>query len=144
MARNKVCDNAENGCSYGFHAGSLEYAKGYGNGGNLMVVEINPADVVSVPNDCDCQKLRTCKYKVAALFERKLEEPLCDEYGDYEDYEDYDEDESEDESMTLSEDEGWVVGKPVGANSDAFQQGYEAALKKIKDTLGDVNGNSQN
>ena len=44
-----------------------------------MVVEINPADVVSVPNDCDCQKLRTCKYKVAALFERKLEEPLCDE-----------------------------------------------------------------
>ena len=87
MARNRVCDNAENGCSYGFHAGSLEYAKGYGNGGNLMVVEINPADVVSVPNDCDCQKLRTCKYKVAALFERKLEEPLCDEYGNYEDYE---------------------------------------------------------
>ena len=135
MARNRVCDDAENGCSYGFHAGSLEYAKGYGNGGNLMVVEINPADVVSVPNDCDCQKLRTCKYKVAALFERKLEEPLCDEYGNYEDY-----DEDEDES----EDEGWEVGKPVGANSDAFQQGYEAALKKIKDTFENVNGNSQN
>ena len=133
MARNRVCDNAENGCSYGFHAGSLEYAKGYGNGGNLMVVEINPADVVSVPNDCDCQKLRTCKYKVAALFERKLEEPLCDEYGNYEDY---DEDESEDE--------GWEVGKPVGANSDAFQQGYEAALKKINDTFENANGNSQN
>jgi hypothetical protein len=117
----------------------LEYAKGYGNGGNLMIVEINPADVVSVPNDCDCQKLRTCKYKVAALFERKLEEPLCDEYGDYEDY---DEDEDEDESW-----EDGVIEESGNVQVDtdrAFKQGYEAALKKIKDTLGDVNGNSQN
>ena len=140
MARNKVCDNANNGCSYGFHAGSLEYAKGYGNGGNLMVVEINPADVVSVPNDCDCQKLRTCKYKVAALFERKLEEPLCDEYGDYEDY---DEDESEDESW-----EDGVIeesGNVIQVDTDrAFKQGYEAALKKIKDTFGNADSDSQN
>jgi hypothetical protein len=46
--------------------------------------------------------------------------------------------------MTLSEDEGWEVGKPVGANSDAFQQGYEAALKKIKDTFGNADSDSQN
>ena len=83
MPRRNVCDDAYVGCSLGFHAGSLEYAKGYGNGGHLMVVEINPADVVSVPNDCDCQKLRTSKYKVVAHFEKKLEEPMCDEYGDW-------------------------------------------------------------
>ena len=53
-----------------------------------MIVEIDPSDVVSVPTDCNCQKLRTCKYKVVSLFERKLEEPLCDEYGDYDDDED--------------------------------------------------------
>ena len=86
MPRRNVCDDAHIGCSHGFHAGSLDYAKGYGNGGHLMVVEINPADVVSVPNDCDCQKLRTSKYKVVAHFEKKLEQPMCDEYGDYEDY----------------------------------------------------------
>jgi hypothetical protein len=58
-----------------------------------MIVEINPADVVSVPKDCDCQKLRTAKYKVVGLFEKKLEEPLVDDYFDSEDYdEDYDED----------------------------------------------------
>ena len=86
MIRNKVCDDANIGCSHGFHAGSLDYARGYGNGGHLMVVEIDPRDVVSVPLDCEQQKLRTAKYKVVAHFEKKLEEPMCDDYGDYEDY----------------------------------------------------------
>ena len=81
MPRRNVCDNANIGCSDGFHAGSLDYARQYGNGGHLMVVEIDPADVVSVPLDCDQQKLRTSKYKVVSLFEKKLEEPMCDDYG---------------------------------------------------------------
>tara|TARA_R100000808_G_C2148129_1_gene156228 strand:+ start:1017 stop:1799 length:783 start_codon:yes stop_codon:yes gene_type:complete len=96
MPRNTVCDDANMGCSYGFHAGSYEYAKGYASGGgNLMIVEIDPSDVVSVPHDCDCQKLRTAKYKVVALhetIERPLEEALVDDYYDEEDeYYDYDE-----------------------------------------------------
>jgi hypothetical protein len=94
MNRNGVCDDSNLGCSSGFHAGSLEYARGYGNGGHLMIVEISPADVVSVPLDCDCQKLRTSKYKVVSHFEKKLENTLCDDYGDY-DYGD-DDDESYD------------------------------------------------
>jgi len=88
MQRNNVCDDAGVGCSYGFHAGSHEYAKGYASGGgNLMIVEINPADVVSVPNDCSCQKLRTAKYRVVAhhsTIERPLEESLIDNYYDEE------------------------------------------------------------
>ena len=94
MNRNGVCDDSNLGCSSGFHAGSLEYARGYGNGGHLMIVEISPADVVSVPLDCDCQKLRTSKYKVVSHFEKKLENTLCDDYSDY-DYGD-DDDESYD------------------------------------------------
>jgi hypothetical protein len=87
MRRNAVCDNADQGCSAGFHAGSYEYAKGYAhNGGNLMLVEIDPSDVVSVPTDCSCQKLRTAKYKVVAHVEN-IEAPPLDEgiYGDYDD-----------------------------------------------------------
>ena len=96
MVRNGVCDDANVGCSSGFHAGSLEYAKSFGGSGSrLLVVEINPADVVSVPTDCSCQKLRTTKYKVVAEFERPLDEPLNDSYGDYDEGSEYDEDESD-------------------------------------------------
>ena len=97
MRRNGVCDDANRGCSSGFHAGSYEYAKGYAsNGGNLMIVEINPADVVSVPYDCSCQKLRTSKYKVVGHYETidapPLGEGLNTDFYDYdEELSDYDE-----------------------------------------------------
>ena len=106
----------------GFHAGSLDYAEGFGRGGNLMIVEINPADVVSVPNDSDCQKLRTCKYKVVSLFKRKLVEPLCDEYGDYDSHEDiYGESDNYEEGVAESED---------------FNEGYDAGFNDAKKALG--------
>ena len=120
MPRNFVCDNADVGCSDGFHAGSLDYAEGFGRGGNLMIVEINPADVVSVPNDSDCQKLRTCKYKVVSLFKRKLVEPLCDEYGDYSHEDIYGESDNYDE-VDESED---------------FNEGYNAGFNDAKKALG--------
>lgn len=108
MARNKVCDDAEIGCSYGFHAGSYEYAKGYSSGGgHLMLVEIDPQDVVSVPHDCNCQKLRTAKYKVVALHET-VEKPLDEEiYGDYDEESDYD----------LGYEAGWNAAKESGDNT---------------------------
>ena len=86
MTRNAVCDDADIGCSYGFHAGSLEYAQSFGGAeSHVTVVEIDPTDVVSVPKDCDCQKLRTAKYKVVGVFSRALEEPIVDTYyeGEY-------------------------------------------------------------
>ena len=89
MTRNAVCDDADIGCSYGFHAGSLDYAQSFGGDeSHVVVVEIAPTDVVSVPKDCDCQKLRTAKYKVVGIFSRALEEPVVDSYyeGKY-DYE---------------------------------------------------------
>ena len=107
MRRNGVCDNADLGCSSGFHAGSYEYAKGYCHGGgHLMIVKIDPSDVVSVPHDCDCQKLRTCKYEVVSLHET-IETPLDDglnsEYGDYSDWD-------EDEEVSDDWNEGYAAG----------------------------------
>ena len=99
MPRNAVCDDADVGCSYGFHAGSYEYAKTFGGGDSrLVIVKINPADVVSVPKDCDCQKLRTARYEVVKDFEQVYRKPLNTEFTSYdedyddegyEDYEDY-------------------------------------------------------
>jgi hypothetical protein len=77
MPRNKVDDNKEVGCSQGLHAGALDYARKYRPAdGKLVVVEINPADVVSIPIDCEFQKLRTCKYKVHSEYEVPLEDLL--------------------------------------------------------------------
>lgn len=81
MSRREVCDDANIGCSYGFHAGSFEYAKSFGSDSRLMIVEISPADVVSIPNDSDHQKLRTCKYTV--ISECADYQRLTDSYHEY-------------------------------------------------------------
>lgn len=98
MPRNAVCDDADVGCSYGFHAGSYEYAKTFGGGDSrLVIVKINPSDVVSVPKDCDCQKLRTARYEVVKDFEQVYRKPLNTEFSSYEDeYDDEDYDDCED------------------------------------------------
>ena len=109
MRRSGVCDDARHGCSSGFHAGSYEYAKGYASsGGNLMVVEINPADVVSVPYDCECQKLRTAEYKVVGHYETIEAPPLDDgneSYVDWDDSYENDYDKGFDEGYRLAKEE---------------------------------------
>lgn len=68
--RSNVCDDYRQGCSPGLHIGSLEYAKSWGP--RVMIVEFSPEDVVSVPDDCNCQKLRACAYKVIGEFTGQL------------------------------------------------------------------------
>lgn len=66
MPRSEVDPNRNNTCSEGFHAASYEYIPWYGNmnSDKVVIVEINPQDVVSVPIDHNDAKLRTCKYRV--------------------------------------------------------------------------------
>jgi len=81
IPRRNVDDNPENGCSYGFHAGSLDYASGFGGSDRkVVIVKINPADVVSVPNDCEFQKLRTARYEVVANYTGPLPETYASTY----------------------------------------------------------------
>ncbi len=105
MRRAKVDDNRGRGCSSGLHAGALNYVANYGSvdaGDNIVIVKINPEDVVSVPSDCNCEKLRTCKYEVVGLYQGELPKPLykaefeADSYVDEDEhstvYDEYDED----------------------------------------------------
>ena len=65
VARRCVDDNKDHHCSFGLHVGSFDYANDWaGEDGRLLLVEFDPADAVSVPTDCDFQKLRVSKYKV--------------------------------------------------------------------------------
>lgn len=73
VLRNSVCDDKNNGCASGLHVGSLEYASSFErNNQKLIIVEVNPEDVVSVPVENSCQKLRACKYKITADYSGPL------------------------------------------------------------------------
>ena len=63
MVRNKVDENKDSTCSSGLHFCSFEYLKSFG-GSRIMILKINPADVVSIPSDHFQQKGRTCRYEV--------------------------------------------------------------------------------
>ena len=63
MPRNKVDDVAERTCSYGLHFCSQEYLKSF-SGDKIVVLKINPADVVSIPTDYNNTKGRCAKYQV--------------------------------------------------------------------------------
>jgi len=73
MDRNEVDDNPDNTCSSGLHVAAYQYAQGFSRG-HLVEVEIDPEDVVAVPNDYNGEKMRVCKYKVVNVCESKLEE----------------------------------------------------------------------
>src|SRR4030095_8985451 len=56
MARSQVNPDAYVACSTGLHAGTHNYASGFAQG-RLILVKINPRDVVSVPSDSADQKM---------------------------------------------------------------------------------------
>ena len=117
VARRCVDDNKDNHCSFGLHVGSYDYANQWaGQDGRLLLVEFDPQDAVSVPTDCDFQKLRVSKYKVISDItgtRKELDTPVYEAnkpiYGsdenDYLDEDDYDEDDyDEDDDYDDSDD----------------------------------------
>jgi len=73
MDRDEVDDNPDNTCSSGLHVAAYDYANTFRNG-HLVEVEIDPEDVVAVPNDYNGEKMRVCKYKVVAVCESRLDD----------------------------------------------------------------------
>lgn len=145
MKRNDVDDDRENGCSRGYHAGSLEYISIFGNSGDhLMIVKIHPADVVSVPKDYSFQKLRCNTYEVVDEYTEDLVRPLYttdakpvtspiddDEYDwDWAD-EDEDEDEWEDE----------VDDEPLYTGDGDYWSGCHCKTSQPRDSHGRFSSN---
>lgn len=63
MERNAVDDNKERTCSEGLHFCSRGYLNHF-HGDRLVIVKVNPRDVVSIPVDYNNSKGRTCRYTV--------------------------------------------------------------------------------
>jgi hypothetical protein len=108
MTRAKVDDNRARGCSDGLHAGALNYVASYGSleaGDKIVIVKINPSDVVSVPIDCNCEKLRTCRYEVVGEYQGELLKPLYSADFTEDDYSDEDDDHDSDYDWGWNDDE---------------------------------------
>lgn len=63
MERHDVDDNKDNTCSKGLHFCAQSYLSSFG-GERIVIVKINPADVVSIPSDYNDAKGRACRYEV--------------------------------------------------------------------------------
>ncbi len=70
MDRNEVDDNPDSHCSSGLHFCSESYLGSFGSSHEpVMILKINPADVVSIPTDYNGAKGRCCAYEVVGEVE---------------------------------------------------------------------------
>lgn len=95
MDRDMVTANPAVGCAPGLHVGTYNYAQGWGP--VVVSVEVNPVHVVSVPYECESQKMRVSRYKVVEIVERKTDDAVTSFSGydyddDYDEYDEYDDD----------------------------------------------------
>lgn len=72
VVRNNVDEDPDRTCSYGLHFCSSEYLPYYGtsSGSRVVVVKINPRDVVAFPRDYNTSKGRACRYEVIGEVDR--------------------------------------------------------------------------
>lgn len=68
--RKDVDNDSNQGCSHGLHCGNISYVKSYGGGNStdnrLVIVRVEPENIVSVPKDHSFMKVRCCEYKVVS------------------------------------------------------------------------------
>ena len=70
MSRNQVNEDSTQTCSHGLHVANFDYASTFYSGGKMLEVEVNPADVVSIPVDYNQSKMRVCKYTVLGVVDK--------------------------------------------------------------------------
>ena len=77
MRRNEVDPDRDRTCSNGLHCAGWSYLPHFGaNDGSdrVVIVKVNPADVIAVPNDYGNAKMRVCKMEVMREYtDRKVE-----------------------------------------------------------------------
>lgn len=78
MKRNEVDEDPMHSCSAGLHVANYNYAHAYYGGGYgraTIMVEVNPKDVVAVPQG-EYDKMRVCEYKVLSISEGPVEDTV--------------------------------------------------------------------
>jgi len=83
MPRNHVNEDSSETCSAGLHVCSYDYLPSFGvsAGNRVIICEVHPRDVVSIPDDYSNTKMRVCKYKVIGEVEDYKEVDVFEEAG---------------------------------------------------------------
>jgi len=104
MDRNEISDDPNVACHFGFHAGALSYAQTYGDSdGHIVVVEIDPENVVCVPYDESARKVRICEYEVVGVHTGLMPDTSYDPDVNDEDEDIEDESETKTKTKTKAE-----------------------------------------
>lgn len=124
--RRDVDDTCTRTCSHGLHVGSYDYASNWGP--VVVLVEVDPADVVSIPIDCDGQKARVCKYRVVGSCTGKMRDSAVSNADNaYATPVVTDDDDNEfrftEEDLEMVRDEGYA---------DGYAEGLKASRKAIE------------
>lgn len=78
IARSAVQHNPAVGCASGLHFGTYAYANDFAQGA-VVEVHANPRDIVSVPTDCNWQKVRCSRYVVVKVIDAPYTTAVLDE-----------------------------------------------------------------
>lgn len=116
MERFNVDDNKDNTCSTGLHFCSKDYLNNFG-GERVVIVKINPRDVVSIPSDYNATKGRACRYEVVGEVDA----------------------DKADQAFTRSVQSN-VYNRPMKTGTSAFYKGYTAGFQGIYNAQDDFYG----
>jgi hypothetical protein len=145
MNRNKVDDDPKSACSCGLHVGAMEYVEWFGcgvgtpGGDRVVIVEVDPANVVSVPYDSSMQKVRCCEYRVVQEFEGLLKSSYVRNAD--RPYAPDDEVEDADDITSSAWDEGYGEGRGEGydeGHGEGYDEGFSAGIASARDQLKDA------
>lgn len=68
MDRSMVDDDPNSACSQGLHCASWSYCQTFGGSDSkVILVRVNPVNIVSVPADHNASKVRVCEYEVVKV-----------------------------------------------------------------------------
>lgn len=130
MDRADCDDDRDRTCSTGLHFAAYKYARGFGGSTDrLMVLRVDPADVVAIPSDYENEKGRACRYTIIDELEDReaLESQTVFTNDQFQvapsPLDDFFEDDDDDNNDTLTgdtirsalHDAKWVVAGPSGA-----------------------------
>lgn len=136
MERNMVNEDKNTTCSYGLHFCSRSYLSHYGSSVDcrVMIVKINPRDVVAIPADYNNAKGRTCRYEVVGEVDDWKTEQLTSAVDQtFDSANKYSFSEADDESIEYQEDSDLFDDYDIDDDDDDYDEYYNEYVDDDED-----------